>query len=234
MSQPSPQSGASRRTAPADLDALLESLQGEARPAAPAPSSAPAERQGGDITARRVQALIRAFDVLHRQVGSIASQGEVISKVAEAQVRDSKTIADLQRNMRYLRAILIQQLQQNSPTSAANLPPLQVKLVVGHLVEQYQQAERDVAVLNGWAMFFVGVSLGMTVSAAISFANQLFTLLAIFATSAIMTLAVAGIFGGLARSARGRGAVARRSMDESTLLRTISSGPASEPNDAPR
>lgn len=231
MSQPSPQSSGPRRTAPADLDALLESLQGEARPSVTTtttPSATP-ERQGGDVTARRVQALIRAFDVLHRQVGSIASQGEVISKVAEAQARDSKTIADLQRNMRYLRAILIQQLQQNSPSNNANLPPLQVKLVVGHLVEQYQQAERDVAVLNGWAMFFVGVSLGMIVAAAISFANQLNLLLAIFATSAVMTIAVAAIFGGLARSARARSAVSRRSMDESTLIRTISSNPPPNP-----
>jgi hypothetical protein len=236
MSQSSPQSGGPSRTAPADLDALLESLQGDARPSVTAtttPATTP-ERQSGDVTARRVQALIRAFDVLHRQVGSIASQGAVISKVAEAQARDSKTITDLQRNMRYLRAILIQQLQQNSPSNHANLPPLQVKLVVGHLVEQYQQAERDVAVLNSWAMFFVGIALGMTVAAAISFANQLYVLLAIFATSAVMTIAVTGIFGGLARGARSRAAAARRSMDESTLIRTISPNPTPEQAESPQ
>jgi len=227
MSDASQESG--QRRAPnassAELDALLESLQTDLRtprPATPSPPAAPtAERPTGDLTARRVQALVRAFDVLHKQVGAIAAQGETISKVAEAQAQDGKAIADLQRNMRYLRAIVIQQLQQSSPAAAANLPPIQIKLVVGHLVEQYQQAERDAAVLVQWSMLFAGLAVGMALAAAVSAFNQQLLTLAIFVTSGLLTLAVAFIFAALARTARTRAATARRTMDESTLLRSV-------------
>ncbi len=228
MAQTSPQGAAPRRTAPPDLDALLESLQVEPRPAAGKTTpSANSEAQGGDVIARRVQALIRAFDVLHRQVGAIASQGETISKVAETQVRDGKAIADLQRTMRQLRAVVIQQLQAGTVSNGV-LPPIQIKLVVGHLVEQLQQAERDVAVLTGWAMLFAGLALGMSIAAGVAVANRLNFPLLIFGTVAVVAVAVALIFGLLARTARTRAAGARRAMDESTLLRAIGSNPVRE------
>lgn len=233
MSQATPQGSAPRRAqstaTPPDLDALLESLNVEPRtPTGAAPTPPPVERPAGDVMARRVQALIRAFDILHKQVGAIAAQGETISKVAENQTRDAKAIGDLQRNVRYLRAIVIQQLQQSSNATTTNLPPIHIKLVVGHLVEQYQQAERDVAVLSQWAMLFVGVALGMAIAGAVSVTYQLTTGLIIFTTSALGSLAVALIFGGLARGARSRAALARRNMDESTLLRTVGTQAAPE------
>jgi uncharacterized coiled-coil protein SlyX len=176
-----------------------------------------------------VQALIRAFDVLHRQVGSIAAQGETISKVAETQAQDAKAIADLQRNMRYLRAIVIQQLQQASPHPSATLPPIQIKLVVGHLVEQYQQAERDAAVLLGWAMLFVGLGVGLGIASGVAAIQGISSMPLMYGAVALVTLVVALIFGGLARTARVRAAAARRAMDESTLLRSVGTNPSGQP-----
>ncbi len=231
MAQTSPQGATARRTTPPDLDALLESLQVEQRPATgKTAATTNVEPQSGDVTARRVQALIRAFDVLHRQVGAIASQGETISKVAETQARDGKAIAELQRSMRYLRAIVIQQLQAGPVGSNGALPAIQIKLVVGHLVEQLQQAERDVAVLTGWAMLFAGLALGMTIAAGVAVANRLNFALLVFATVAAVAVAVALIFGFLARTARTRAAAARRAMDESTLLRAVGTNPVGEPH----
>ncbi len=232
MTQTPPSGGAPRRTAPPELDALLESLQGEPRSGSGAGTAAPsatADRQSGDVMSRRVQALIRAFDVLHRQVGAIASQGETISKVAETQARDAKAIADLKRNMRYLRAIVIQQLQQASPHPPGTLPPIQIKLVVGHLVEQYQQAERDAALLLGWAMLFVGLAVGLSIAATVSAVQGVASMPLIYGAVGGVTLAVALIFGGLARATRARAAAARRAMDESTLLRSVGTNPVGEP-----
>lgn len=232
MTQTPPPGGSPRRPAPPELDALLESLQGEPRPSSGSASVASppnSERQPNDVMARRVQALIRAFDVLHRQVGSIASQGETISKVAENQERDAKAIADLQRNMRYMRSIVIQQLQQASPHPPATLPPIQIKLVVGHLVEQYQQAERDAAVLLGWAMLFVGLAVGLGIASAVTAVQRISSAPLVYAAVAIVTLIVALIFGGLARTARSRAAAARRAMDESTLLRSVGTNPVGQP-----
>lgn len=220
-----PPSGNAPRRAPStlsssDLDALLESLQAEPRTAGTAsPSSA---ERSADLTARRVQALIRAFDVLQKQVSAIASQGETISKVAENQARDAKAIGDLQRNMRYLRAIVIQQLQGSSPQQ---FPPLQIKLLVGHLVEQYQQAERDASLLTNWAMLFVGLALGLGGASAYVALAQNGLVLSIFVAVAAVTLLVAIIFWNLARSARSRAAAARRAMDESTVQRRIAAEP---------
>ena len=222
-----PPEGSPRRPAPPDLDALLESLQVEARPAQTAGRAPVAESAGGDVMARRVQALIKAFDVLHRQVGAIAAQGETISKVAETQARDAKSLSDLQRTVRSLRAVVIQQLQQGT-SSNANLPPIQIKLVVGHFVEQAAQAERDVAVLTGWAMLFVGLALGMALAAGVVWSGRVIAPLPILATIAVGALAVALIFGSLARSARTRADAARRAMDESTLLRAVNPGPVGE------
>lgn len=227
MSQTAPQGSGPRRTpgVSPDLDALLESFNTDARQAAGSPPPQPvAERSPNTLMERRVQALIRAFDVLHKQVGSIAAQGETISKVAELQAQDGRAIGDLQRNMRYLRAIVIQQLQQSSAGNA-NLPPLQVKLVVGHLVEQYQQAERDMATLMQWAMLFAGIAIGMGLAAATSVANGQRLGGALFGTVALVTLLVAGIFGGLARTTRTRAVAARRAMDESTLVRSVATTP---------
>ncbi len=169
--------------------------------------------------ARRVQALIRAFDVLQKQVSAIAAQGETISKVAENQARDAKAIGDLQRNVRYLRAIVIQQLQAGG---AHHLPPLQIKLLVGHLVEQYQQAERDAALLTNWAMLFVGLALGLGGASAYVAVAQNGLVLSIFVAVAAVALLVAIIFWNLARSARNRAAAARRAMDESSVQRNLS------------
>lgn len=223
MTQSAPHGQAPRQPpsgiSPADLDALLESLQAGARPAASAATSAGEQH---DLTARRVQALIRAFDVLQKQVSAIAAQGQTISQVAAAQARDAKAIADLQRSMRYLRAIVIQQLQQGSTQP---FPPLQIKLVLGHLVEQYQQAERDAALLTSWAMLFVGLALGLGgASASMAWLpTGLARSLAI--AVAVLALVVALIFWGLARSARHRAAAARRAMDESTVQRRIAPEP---------
>jgi hypothetical protein len=228
MTQPPPPGNTPRRPAatisPSDLDALLESLQSEPRPAS-AGAQPPSAERGGDLTARRVQALIRAFDVLQKQVGAIASQGETISKVAENQARDAKAIGDLQRNMRYLRAIVIQQLQGGG---AQQVPPLQIKLLVGHLVEQYQQAERDAALLTNWAMLFVGLALGLGGASAYVAVAQNGVVLSIFVAVAALALLVAIIFWSLARSARQRAVAARRAMDESTVQRRIAAEASSD------
>jgi hypothetical protein len=221
MTQGPPPGNAPRRApstlSPSDLDALLESLQAEPRPAN-AVGQPPSTERSGDLTARRVQALIRAFDVLQKQVSAIASQGETISKVAENQARDAKAIGDLQRNIRYLRAIVIQQLQGGG---TQQFPPLQIKLLVGHLVEQYQQAERDAALLTNWAMLFVGLALGLGGASAYVALSQNGLALSIFVAVAVVALVVAIIFGSLARSARNRAAAARRAMDESTVRRSL-------------
>lgn len=226
MSQAVPPGDQSRRATPPDLDALLNSLQTDARaPAAARSGAGPSEATPNDLTTRRVQALIRAFDMLHKQVGAIANQGETINTLAEAQARTTKSIADMQRNMRSMRAILIQQLQQTSGASNANLPPLQIKLVVGHLVEQYQQAQRDAAILVQWAMLFVGIAVGAGAAAIVCALYRLLLPPVILGTAAVFALLVAVIFGSLARAAHIRAAAARREMDESTLLRTITPPP---------
>lgn len=231
MSQAAPPGDTPRRTAAPDLDALLNSLNADARSTTPSRAgNAPADPQASELTARRVQALIRAFDMLHKQVGAIASQGETISTLAEAQTRTTKAITDLQRNMRYIRAIVIQQLQQAHGSSNSGLPPLQIKLVVGHLAEQYQQAARDAAILVQWAMLFLGVTLGTGVAAIICAIYRLLLPPVILGTASVFALLVALIFGGLARSARFRAAVARRAMDESTLLRTITPPAVDQPD----
>ncbi|WP_029215432.1 hypothetical protein [Kallotenue papyrolyticum] len=223
MTQSAPHGQAPRQSpsgiSPADLDALLESLQAGARPAASGASSTGEQR---DLTARRVQALIRAFDVLQKQVSAIAAQGQTISQVAAAQARDAKAIADLQRSMRYLRAIVIQQLQQSS---AAATPPLTVRLLLGHLVEQYQQAEQDAALLRGWAMLFLGLALASGGAViAIAFASASAALPVLGALTGLALL-VAAIFGSLARAARVRATLARRAMDESAVQRRVAAEP---------
>lgn len=238
MAQTTPPNDEPRRAAAnapgRDLDSLLEALKTDARAAnaqhAAAQATPPQAEPAGDLTARRVQVLIRAFDVLHRQVSAIASQGETIHGIAEAQAQHTKAIGDLQRNIRYLRAIVIQQLQQASPAPDRTLPPLNIKLVVGHLVEQYQQAERDAAVLMQWAMLFIGIALGTAVAALIGAIQRVQLTSAVLGTLAAATFAVAIIFLSLSRSARSRADVARRTMDESTLMRTVATSPVSEPS----
>lgn len=223
----SPGDSPRRTSAPPDLDALLNSLKAEPR-TGEQPGDI-ANQPTGDLTSRRVQALIRAFDVLHKQVSTIASQSAAIGGLAEEQARTAKAIAGLQRNSRSLRAVIIQLLQQSSLNGGQALPPLQVKLVVGHLVEQYQQAEQDAAALNQWAMLFVGIAVGTGVGAGVSAVGQPLLLIIVLSTTAIMSLLVALIFGGLARGSRARAAGARRAMDESTLLRTIATNAPPEP-----
>lgn len=174
--------------------------------------------QAGDPAARRTQALVRAFDVLHKQVASIASQGETINSIATAQARQEQALAELQRTTRYLRAVVIQQLQGGAAKEASS-PALQVKLVVAHLAESYRQAQHDAGVLAQWAMLFAGVALGATLGAALSAWAQLSAVLLVLGTAAVVALLVASIFAALARQARQRANQARRAMDEGILER---------------
>lgn len=222
MTQTAPRVADTQRTpqpAP-DIDALLSALNAEGqRHLMGEPATGPLpDRQAGELAGRRVQALIRAFDVLHKQVAAIASQGETINSVADAQARQEQTLGELQRNMRYLRAIVIQQLQGAAPTQPSQ-PSLHVKLVVRHLAESYHQAQHDAGVLAQWAMLFTGVAVGTALGALMSALIQLAIVPLILATAAVVTVLVACIFAVLARRSRLRAEQARRAMDESTLVR---------------
>ena len=238
--------GTGRTTASPDIDALLSALNAEASTSLPGrpgastslpgrpegssvrPEQAPAalslsegpavlpDRPAGDPAARRMQALVRAFDVLHKQVASIASQGETISSIADMQARQEQALGELQRTTRHLRAIVIQQLQGTAPKQDT-LPPLQVKLVVAHLAESYRQAQHDAGVLAQWAMLFTGVAVGAVLGAAMSALGGLYSMLLILGTAAAVALLVACIFMTLAYQARRRADQARRAMGESTM-----------------
>jgi len=242
MTQTVPQAANSGRTPPSpDIDALLSALNAEAQlsilaeqaPASLAIEGAQAstplheepmalpgrpEHRAADPTGRRVQALVRAFDVLHKQVAAIASQGETINTIANAQARQGHALAELQRTMRYLRAVVIQQLQGNA-SKQPGLPALQVKLVAAHLAESYRQAQHDAGVLAQWAMLFAGVALGAALGAAMGAYSRLTPMLLTLGTAAGVSLLVACIFVALARQARLRAQQARLAMDESVLER---------------
>lgn len=213
-----------------DLDALVESIMGE-DPSGRAERSEGSGRAAGrqrvemPVEERGARQPDRGTNDLQAQIRSIALRVQALSEANANQVTRDNEIKELRQAMR---EVLIATHKQTSPSAIYNaevqLPVIQIKLVMLESVNLLHQADTDAATLGHWAMLFGGVMIGALLGIAFAFFFLYNLLYLILGSVAVFALFVSLVFTFLARQARKRAVSARRTLDESTLTRTIANG----------
>lgn len=218
-----------------ELDALVESMVGEeagGRPQTDVPrAEAPrvrdfrprVEPRNSDAQAGSSD---RALEELRAQIRSIAVRVQALSESATSHGEHDRAIQELRQTMRELRQVAPQTPQPSHASFNAEiqLPALQIKLVLAETAYLLQQANKDVAVLTGWAMLFSGITLGITLGLLVGIAQPYTTSFWICFAVGVFALLVTVIFAVLTRQARRRVHAAQRAMDESTITRMVTTG----------